>query len=125
MEKNSSQCLQVDLNEKSFQSHVCQYTCTQKVSLFKHIHSVHDTEMEDTNDTSEVNDDKEIMKNVIQDERKDYKCDNCGKSFVHKYSLKTHVETIHEKSKSFKCNVCNKNFTQKGNLVKHIASVHA
>ena len=53
---------------------------------------------------------------VIHEERKDPKCDMCGKFFSQTKSLKRHIHTIHESHKDYKCHYCAKNFSQAGVL---------
>ena len=55
---------------------------------------------------------------------KDYKCDSCGKSFAHSWTLKKHVKIIHEGEKNHKCNICGKSFSYAGGLKKHINDGH-
>lgn len=46
-------------------------------------------------------------------------CDKCGKCFVSRGNLLTHVRA-HINPPSFQCNLCDKRFTQKGNLKTHL-----
>lgn len=50
---------------------------------------------------------------------KSFVCPICGKSFVHKHYLQTHM-VVHGKSQYFQCPLCQKRFTQKGNLNQHM-----
>ena len=43
---------------------------------------------------------------------------NCKKTFINNYRLKTHLN-IHKGIKSFVCNICNKKFTENGTLLTH------
>ena len=54
---------------------------------------------------------KELPKN-----KKDFKCEICGKNFSRHEVLKRHIKIIHEGIKDFKCNQCHKTFGQQENL---------
>ena len=50
-------------------------------------------------------------------------CPLCFRAFTESYSLKKHIDSIHE-GKSHDCNECNKVFTDKGNLSRHKNAYH-
>ena len=50
-------------------------------------------------------------------------CDECGKDFSSKASLKAHNRYVHLKSRAVKCPLCPKTFTMKFYLRKHLATV--
>ncbi|KAL0809189.1 hypothetical protein ABMA28_011415 [Loxostege sticticalis] len=52
-----------------------------------------------------------------------YKCTECDKDFVCKYSMKRHVEQ-HSGVKSFECEQCGAKFSQKGALKRHAERKH-
>jgi uncharacterized Zn-finger protein len=51
-------------------------------------------------------------------------CPICSKKVANKYSLKSHIEAVHEKKKPFTCTHCPKAFNQKQQLIDHIAHRH-
>ena len=51
---------------------------------------------------------------------KPYKCDQCGYSTVHKFSLTRHLFRKHGGEKSFKCKQCNFSTAYKSNLSAHM-----
>ena len=51
---------------------------------------------------------------------KEFKCNDCGASFIGEGGLKRHINAIHLKNKPYECNQCKKSFTLKGNLDTHI-----
>ena len=57
-------------------------------------------------------------------------CNECGKSFANKYTLKTHVDEVHLGKREHKgirdhqCNECNKAYYRKSHLKVHIKYVH-
>ena len=52
-----------------------------------------------------------------------FKCSFCDSELKTKFSLKTHVDSIHENIK-VGCHECGKQFGRKANLTTHINSVH-
>ena len=48
----------------------------------------------------------------------------CNAIFGRNWSLKTHVETIHEGMKQFKCDICNAEFTSKQGMEEHVTTIH-
>merc|ERR1711867_401839 len=53
--------------------------------------------------------------------QKDHSCEQCNKSFTHRFSLVTHMK-IDTGQKDHSCYQCNKSFSEKGYLVKHMKS---
>ena len=51
-------------------------------------------------------------------------CYICSKEFTDQFTLKVHVETVHQGIKKFTCDSCGKKFTQKIGLKLHITAVH-
>ena len=62
---------------------------------------------------------------AVHEGRKPHVCQQCGKAFSQRASLKAHIETQHEGKKDFHtCHICGKTFQQKSYLKIHISSVH-
>jgi uncharacterized Zn-finger protein len=55
---------------------------------------------------------------------KDFHCTYCGKGFVRKGHLKTHIEGSHENKRKYRCVICHKRFNLKGSAKRHYYSVH-
>ena len=60
----------------------------------------------------------------VQEGKKVFKCDVCGKSFSNQTKLTEHIAAIHEGKKPFRCDICSYRFSQKTTMKKHVASVH-
>ena len=56
--------------------------------------------------------------------RKPWQCELCNKILCSKYTLKLHMETIHEKKTKFQCHICNRCFAHKASMQYHIDSFH-
>ena len=65
---------------------------------------------------------EEIRKTEV--ESTPMKCMKCNKIFSSKYSLKVHIETVHEGIRNFGCEYCEKKFKAKGVLAYHIRNIH-
>ena len=60
----------------------------------------------------------------VQENKKQHKCSLCGYTSFRKFSLKTHIESVHKGNKPHKCSICDYATTQKRHLKRHIESVH-
>ena len=84
---------------KTFKCVICDYSCSLKANLKRHIESVHE-------------------------ERRTFKCDICDCRYSQKFDLKRHVQSVHEERKPFKCDICESRYSEKGDLRRHVQSVH-
>ena len=46
-------------------------------------------------------------------------CDECGKDFLHSFTLVEHIEIVHQGKRPFQCDSCSKTFSRKGSLRTH------
>ena len=96
------------------------------------------TELENqtqTQTTDEINEIEQLKAKINQLEKKYKKpkreytaceCEICNKSFKNEYTLKTHMNTIHNKERqTFICPHCQKPIKSKYYLQKHIRVIHA
>ena len=88
-----------NVSKKPLLCELCDYTCSLKSNLKRHILSVHEG-------------------------NKPFKCDICDYSCSQKSSMNQHVLSVHEGNKLFKCNICGYKFSQKGKMNQHVALVH-
>jgi Zinc finger, C2H2 type len=66
---------------------------------------------------------KNHMRTHLSDAEKfAFECSICGKKVVNKYSLKYHIQTIHEGRKQHFCHLCGRGFGNKSNLRSHLIS---
>lgn len=56
---------------------------------------------------------------VIHSDEKPYVCDICNQAFRHSYTLKTHKNNIHIKEKSYVCDICDRAFSLANTLRDH------
>ena len=89
-------------------------------------------ESNDTNDIQEIQKLKaklNQLENKIKKPKREYKeceCEICHKIFKNPYTLKTHMNTIHNENRAtFNCPHCGKTLKSKYYLQKHIRVVHA
>ncbi|XP_042855476.1 zinc finger protein OZF-like [Penaeus japonicus] len=62
---------------------------------------------------------EELLHRKNDEKRKGLVCELCGKKFLSKSKLKTHMR-VHTKEKPYSCEVCEKTFSQKQHLVTHM-----
>ena len=82
-----------------FKCSSCDYKCSQKATLIRHIATIHEG-------------------------KKPFGCTVCDYKCSQKGALKTHIESVHEGKKPFKCSFCDYNCSIKAVLTTHISSVH-
>ena len=56
---------------------------------------------------------------TLRENRKDYICEYCGRSFGKKSNLHTHIKIVHKKQKDHRCEICNKTFGTKRDLKRN------
>ena len=108
--------------------HMCGKKFVNKGKLDAHIYSIHIEQQEDKVPVK-INIFKSKMK--IDQEKNDYKCNTCGKSFVNEDMLKTHISSNHNSEnkekyivdKVHKCIFCGKKLL-KEELFQHIHKTH-
>lgn len=66
----------------------------------------------------EGGDASDAQSQILEEERKAFWCQECGKSFTRKRSLLDH-KGIHSGEKRYKCNLCEKSYDRKYRLVNH------
>ena len=54
-----------------------------------------------------------------------HKCVHCGKEYVHKFRLRTHIKRDHDNVRDEECNQCGKLFFSNDTLKKHLRNVHS
>ena len=94
---------------KKYHCKDCPFKAGQKNDLQRHAETVHSV------DGSKITD--------IYKAEKNHKCEQCGKMFQFKKSLKRHTK-VHIDSQKYKCEDCPSSFSRGYNLKVHIANVH-
>ena len=86
--------------------------------------SANKTDKSISNSKSKNNKNYEQHIHSVNEDPKNYKCENCGKSVTTARYLKLHIHTIHEGHRDHKCKSCDKSFYQAPHLRKHIHTIH-
>ena len=58
---------------------------------------------------------------VVHDANRPFQCNDCGKRFPRRQSLKLHVRIMHTGVRKFKCDLCDAAYGEKTSLVRHMA----
>ena len=67
---------------------------------------------------------KILCKKLKEKYAKEFKCNDCGASFVFKSKLQCHINAVHLKLKPYECNQCKKSFSLKERMVQHAQKIH-
>ena len=89
-------------NHINAQFPICDYSCTRKTNLKKHIDTIHEG--------------KKL--------HKPYKCSICDYSCTKKSNLDDHIYAVHEGKKPHQCYICDYSCATKSNMSQHINTVH-
>jgi KRAB domain-containing zinc finger protein len=115
--------------EKPFTCHSCDKSFTTKTGLHIHQqHAHHKTQQELTCETcGKVFKDLQVLKNhkrthLPDEEKFCFECEICGKKVINKFSLKYHIDNVHNGVKVCSCPICGKNFGHRSNLSSHMIS---
>jgi uncharacterized Zn-finger protein len=102
----------------------CNYMCSRKGDLNRHIKSVHDKIKDHECDLCEFKcsnkSDLTTHIKVVHDKIKDHECVDCGYTFSNKGTLKQHIKQIHTKIKDHECDLCDFKCSLKSTLTRHI-----
>ena len=117
--------------KKSFKCNICEYSCSEKSNMNKHIRAVHEGKGKSKcKICNKIFFSKSNMiyhmKSVHEGKKakKAFNCGICDKIFSQKGNLKTHVASFHEGKKAFKCDICHSRFGKKDYLKRHVTTVH-
>ena len=99
--------------------------------MFESKHSTHSPSLDDNKaETPPLQGDDNGKSNVTQNIRseasakqKPFSCSLCNQSFLRKYSVIKHINSVHKKLKPHSCPLCNKSFTQKYQRDFHLRCV--
>lgn len=61
---------------------------------------------------------------VVHDHSGNFRCEQCGLTFMWRSTLGNHVRLVHEKQRPYDCKECNKAFRWKSHLREHVWVVH-
>jgi hypothetical protein len=114
--------------EHKFECQECDYKCSAKNDLSKHIKTVHrkikDLQCEECDFKSSTSSGLNIHIKTVHKKIKDFQCEKCDFKSSTGSVLYSHIRAVHKKIKSFQCNECDYNCSAKGNLSQHIDRVH-
>lgn len=115
--------------EKIFSCQICDQKFSTKTGLKIHIKFKHERPAKNNEcpECGRTFKDSSVLKAHIRthlpdEEKFAYECEICGKKVVNKWSLKYHIETIHERIQKHFCHLCDKGFGNKSNLRSHLIS---
>ena len=67
---------------------------------------------------------KKVKRSSIKKCKNQFKCNDCGSSFIFKVHLQRHINAIHLKLKPYECDQCKMSFAQKSQLDTHVKIIH-
>jgi len=103
---------------------ICLKSFSTKYTLNTHVRTVHEKRQrlmckscDETFSTIEAK--RDHYKAMHEGDEDENECPYCHKQFTRKYSVKSHIQNVHEKKKPFKCEECDKKFATGSQLRMH------
>ena len=123
-------CIDVH-NPKPFACNICNAKYNREHALKRHIEEVHERNMKfDVCPICKKGFRKAefipLHIAAVHDGLKNFKCDQCDKSFKYPGTLRGHMKTIHQGKKpaAIPCDICDKLFASKKTLKEHVQFIH-
>ena len=113
---------------KKFMCETCDYECSAKGNLKRHVKSIHlklkEFECDQCDYKCSANHDLKMHVKCIHLKLKDVECIECDFKCSTNGELKKHIKQVHDKTKDFLCSQCDYKCSTNGNLKSHVKQVH-
>lgn len=106
----------------------CDYKCSTKGHLTRHVKAVHDKiqDVECKTCDYKCSDNSNLARHIkqVHDKIKDFECPTCDYKCSTNGHLKKHIKGVHDRIQDIECKKCDYKCSENGSLTRHIKRVH-